>query len=240
MSIFSRQISFGKCGFFDGLTDYHSHILPGVDDGVKKLEHSLEILDYFERLGVKKIWCTPHIYEDLPNSTDYLKDRFAQLGSFYHGTIALNLAAEYMLDHEFSSRLALGDLLPIGDDHDNILVETSFFNAPENLGELFDSIRSKGFYPLLAHPERYIYMDRADYKKWKGKGVRFQLNYTSLAGFYGKDAQSKAVWMLENNMYNVCGSDLHNIRYATEKNSLLDSMPIKPKWAALLSQLGQL
>ena len=237
MSLFIRKKSFKDCGFFKGLIDFHSHILPGVDDGIKVIEHSLKILDYYEQLGVTTVWCTPHVYEDLPNETNFLKERFEQLKAAYNGPMKLNLAAEYMLDHEFASRLDSGDLLPIGDDKDHLLVETSFFNGPENLGALFEQILSKGFYPVLAHPERYIYMAHSDYKKWKSKNVKFQLNYTSLAGFYGKEAQAKASWLLENGMYNVCGSDIHNVRYVSEEKSLLGNMLIKSKWAEPLSKL---
>ena len=237
MSLFSRKTTFKDCGFFKGLVDFHSHILPGVDDGIKVMEHSLKILDYFELQGVTTIWCTPHVYEDLPNETNHLKERFEQLKNAYNGSIQLKLAAEYMLDHEFASRLDNNDLLPLGDDQDHLLVETSFFSGPENLGALFERILSNGFYPVLAHPERYIYMNRSDYKKWKSKNIKFQLNYTSLAGFYGKEAQTKAAWMLENGMYNVCGSDIHNFRYVSEEKNLIGNMPIKSKWADSLSKL---
>lgn len=229
MSLFNPQKTLGEAGFFEGLVDFHSHILPGVDDGIKEMEHSLQVLDYYERKGVSTVWCTPHVYEDLPNKTDDLKERFEQLKEAYKGKIRLMLAAEYMLDHEFASRLADGDLLPIGDDHDHLLVETSFFNGPENLEQLFRQILSKGFYPVLAHPERYIYMGKSDYLKWKEMKVKFQLNYTALAGLYGKEAQQKASWLLSNEMYDACGSDLHNVRFVTEEKSELATMRIKSK-----------
>lgn len=237
MSLFNRKTTFKDCGFFKGLTDYHSHILPGVDDGIKILDHSLRVLEYYELNGVSTVWCTPHVYEDLPNKTETLKERFEYLKAAYSGSIKLNLAAEYMLDNEFASRLETNDLLPLGNDRDHLLVETSFFNGPENLNTLFEQILSKGYYPVLAHPERYIYMDFTDYKNWKSKKVKFQLNYTSLAGFYGKVAQKKASWLLEKGMYDVCGSDIHNVRYACDEKSLIGNMPIKSKLVTQLSEL---
>lgn len=237
MSLFEGHKTLGEAGFFEGLVDFHSHILPGVDDGIKLLEHSLQVLEYYEKLGVNTVWCTPHVYEDLPNKTEALKERFAQLNEAYKGKVRLMLAAEYMLDHEFASRLEAGDLLPIGDDHDHLLVETSFFNGPENLENLFDRILSKGFYPVLAHPERYIYMDKSDYLKWKEKKVKFQLNYTALTGLYGKEALKKASWLLKNEMYDACGSDLHNVRFVTEAKSELANLSVKSKAAARLLSL---
>ena len=76
-------------------TDHHSHILPGVDDGVKKMEVSLKVLERYEQLGIAEVWCTPHIMEDIPNTTAGLQARFAELCEAYQGPIKLHLAAEY-------------------------------------------------------------------------------------------------------------------------------------------------
>ena len=59
--------------------------------------------------------------------------------------------------------------------------------------------------------------------------VKFQLNYTALAGLYGKEAQQKATWLLSNEMYDACGSDRHNVRCVTEEKSELATMRIKSK-----------
>ena len=71
---FTRKRTLGDIGIFNGLTDCHSHILPGVDDGVRTMEESLAILDRYERLGMKTVWLTPHIMEDVPNKTADLKN----------------------------------------------------------------------------------------------------------------------------------------------------------------------
>ena len=239
MGLFSRKKRLEEVGFFEGLTDMHSHILPGVDDGIKEMEDSLTVLKKYEEWGVTTVWCTPHVYEDLPNATSMLQDRFEQLKKAYKGGIKLMLAAEYMLDHELMSRLEKDDLLPIGDDRDHLLVETSFFNGPENLGMLFEQILSKGFYPILAHPERYIYMGKDDYKKWKEKKVKLQLNYSALAGLYGGEAQDKAVWLLENEMYDACGSDIHKVRFVADEKMAFNQLTIKSKLGEKLSRLKQ-
>lgn len=155
---FKKRISLKSSGIFAGLTDWHSHILPGVDDGVQTMEESLAILQQYEVLGVKAVWLTPHIMEDIPNTTMRLKERFAELQQAYPGPVALHLAAENMLDHLFEERLESNDLLPIGDAGNRLLVETSYFNPPMNLYETLERIKSKGYYPVLAHPERYVYM----------------------------------------------------------------------------------
>ena len=75
--------------------------------------------------------------------------------------------------------------------------------------ETLQQIKSLGYYPLLAHPERYMYMDEAEYQRLREQGVKFQLNLASLAGGYGKAVKKKALWLLENGFYSVAGSDLH-------------------------------
>lgn len=197
--------------FFPGLVDWHSHVLPGVDDGIGSMEQSLEVLKEYNRLGVKKLWLTPHIMEDYPNTTAGLRTRFEELLSVYDGPIELRLSAENMLDALFQERLADGDLLPIGEDGNHLLVETSYFNPPIDFDNLIDEILSKGYFPLLAHPERYRYMDEKKYKELKDKGVKFQTNYLSLVGGYGTMAQHKAEWLLKNQMIDAVGSDIHRL-----------------------------
>lgn len=203
---------------FKGIEDCHSHILPGVDDGVQTMEDSLSILAMYEELGVRKLWLTPHIMEDVPNETEELKSRFLELKEEYEkdrknressfAPIELSLAAEYMIDGLFSERLAKKDILPhyLGS---HLLVETSYYNPPYNLKETLSAVLSAGYYPILAHPERYVYMDKEDYKDLKRMNVRFQMNLSSLAGMYGKDPVKKARNFLKETSYNFIGSDLH-------------------------------
>lgn len=192
-------------------TDYHSHILPGVDDGVKKLEVSLKVLERYEQLGIVEVWCTPHIMEDIPNTTAALKARFAELCEAYQGPVKLHLAAEYMMDALFEERLHQSDLLPLGDKGNRLLVETSYFTPPMGMDALLNQVKQKGYYPVLAHPERYVYMDRGRYTALKDMGILFQLNLSSLAGAYGSEAKDKARWLLKHNYYNLAGSDLHSL-----------------------------
>ena len=192
-------------------TDYHSHILPGVDDGVKKMEVSLKVLERYEQLGIAEVWCTPHIMEDIPNTTAALKARFAELCEAYQGPVKLHLAAEYMMDALFEERLHQSDLLPLGDKGNRLLVETSYFTPPMDMDALLNRVKQKGYYPVLAHPERYVYMDRGRYTALKDMGILFQLNLSSLGGAYGSEAKDKARWLLKHNYYNLAGSDLHSL-----------------------------
>lgn len=194
----------------EGFTDWHCHILPGVDDGVRQMDDALAILDGYGHAGIRKVWLTPHIMEDIPNTTADLRDRFDQLCQNYNGPVELRLAAENMIDNLFIKRLEANDLLPIGDEGNTLLIETSYFTAPINFNEVIDAVKSKGYFPLLAHPERYNYIDSiADYRKMYDWGVRFQLNLMSLSGHYGPVVRAKAQRLLEEGMYSRTGTDLH-------------------------------
>ena len=195
-----------------GFTDFHSHILFGVDDGVKTLDVSLEVLKRYEDIGIAEVWCTPHVMEDIPTTTEELRNRFAELEKAYTGPIQLHLAAEYMMDELFESRLEQNDLLALGEEGNWLLVETSYFNPPMDFGGILKRIKSKGFFPVLAHPERYVYMGKGMYKMLKQEGILLQLNLSSLAGAYGVEAQKKARWLLKKQYYDMVGSDLHSIR----------------------------
>ena len=208
---FKSYKTLADSGLLRNSIDYHSHLLPGVDDGVRDVEDTLAILDNFEKQGIKELWLTPHIMEDIPNTTEGLKEHFARLKSVYTGGIKLHLAAEYMLDALFDERLSAGDLLPLGEQGTHLLVETSYFSSPMGLYDTLSAIKSKGYYPVLAHPERYQYMDEKDYKRLKAMDVKLQLNWASLAGRYGRPEQKKAEWLVKNNMYSVVGSDTHRL-----------------------------
>ena len=215
---FHKRQTLEESGFFRGFTDWHCHILPGVDDGVQSMDEALQILAEYERLGVKEVWLTPHIMEDIPNTTEKLRDRFAELKAIYQGSVMLHLASENMLDNLFEERLEKNDLLPIGKEGKHLLVETSYFNPPMGLNNILLRIKAKGYYPVLAHPERYMYMNEHEYQRLKSMNVELQLNQFSLFGLYGKEVQKRAKMLQKQGMYNYIGTDLHRI--STLQNAL--------------------
>lgn len=206
---FGNKLRIDKSGILQGFTDWHCHLLPGVDDGVQTKEETLQLLALYEHQGIREVWLTPHIMEDIPNTTQRLRNRFGELQNTYKGPITLHLAAEHMLDSLFEERLAAGDVLPLGKDGRHLLVETSYFNPPFGLNEVLLRIKSKGYVPVLAHPERYVYMDKDDYRQLRTLNVKMQLNLGSLAGIYGPEAKQKAEWLLKNQYYSYTGTDTH-------------------------------
>lgn len=213
-------------GIFQGFTDWHSHILPGVDDGIKTLDDSLAVLRRYEELGFKKVWLTPHIMEDIPNRPEDLRKVFATLHEAWEGDVEIELAAENMLDSLFDERLAEGEVLPIGTSSNHLLVETSYFNPPMDFLGMLEEVKSKGYYPVLAHPERYRYMSEKDYEELKEMDVIFQANFMSIVGAYGETARKKLEWMLDKGMIDIVGSDVHRLPLI---NTMIEKSPSRKK-----------
>lgn len=232
----NKTESLEEAKFFQGITDWHSHILPGVDDGFKNIEDSLKALHIMESLGVKNLWLTPHIMEDYPNETADLRKRYEELKLAYEGSINLFLASENMLDVLFEERLEKKDFLPLGENGNHLLVETSYYNPPMNMKPLLEKVKSLGYYPVLAHPERYQYMSEKDYEELKEMGILFQANFFSILGAYGNTARKKLEWMLKKGMIDIMGSDLHR---HTVLEALKGKNPQNKKAFDLLKEVGR-
>ena len=213
MWLLSNKVKVKDSGLLEGFRECHCHLLPGVDDGVKELHETLKILELWQSLGIKEVWLTPHIMEDIPNKTLELKQKCEELKIVAPKSITLRLSAENMMDNLFLQRLEQRDLLPIGRDRQHLLVETSYYNPPMDMHRFFERIKESGYIPVLAHPERYQYMDMSTYKMWKEKGVLLQLNVPSLVGAYGPEVQYKAEKLLDKGMYDYCGTDTHSMRF---------------------------
>ena len=95
---FSSNETIKDSGLLSGFTDWHCHLLPGVDDGVKEKQESLRILDLWQEHGVKQVWLTPHTMDDFPNEPTELQTLFGKLKTEYKGNIELHLASEHMMD----------------------------------------------------------------------------------------------------------------------------------------------
>ena len=208
--LFNRRQSIQDSGLLKGAVDNHSHILYGLDDGVKKQEDSLAILRWLEEQGVSEVWFTPQVMEDVPNTTEGIRARFEELKAVYDGGLQLHLAAEYMIDTLFEERLEQRDLLEHGEEV--VLVETSAIAPPINLWNVLEQMLKAGYRPLIAHPDRYRYMEPSDYKELHNMGCFLQMNLPSIVGFYGESARQRAQYLLDKGWYRMVGSDCHRFK----------------------------
>ncbi len=196
--------------------DLHSHLIPGIDDGSRNTEESLEILRAMCELGYEKVITTPHVMADAyQNSSRVILEglRMLREAAATEGIeIEIEAAAEYYLDEELISRLERGDILTIAKEY--LLFETSYFSKPLNFEEVVFEIQAKGYKPLLAHPERYRYISdpRDEFGKMKEQGIYFQLDINSLGGYYGVQAMEHAQLLSEWGMIDFLGSDVHRIK----------------------------
>lgn len=191
------------------MTDIHTHLLSGVDDGMASEEEAVEALLSLTRMGIGNIWLTPHVMDVMPEGyREKFEKAYEQLCRLAPEGINLRLAAEYMLDSGFIRLLESG-LLCLADNH--VLVETSYAAPPLGLDNLLYEVSLAGYTPVLAHPERYNYMSERDYARLKRKGYLFQMNLLSCTGYYGKAAAEKADALLSGGFYDFTGSDIHNL-----------------------------
>jgi len=205
--IFQKKLRVSN--LYQDMIDIHSHILYGVDDGAENFELSNALIDKYISMGITKIFLTPHSKLAIPNiSSEFLTKRYNTLKEKIGGKVELKLASEYMLDGSFADRLKRNDFLTYNDGY--ILVETYRRQPTLNFFDYIYELQLKGYTPILAHPERYLVNTIDDLKSFKDKGVLFQLNITSLSGYYGPVIKKRALFFLDNGCYDFAGSDLHD------------------------------
>lgn len=210
-----------RSGLLAGMTDVHSHLLPGVDDGIQTFEEAEEAVRFLEQLGVRRMLLTPHVMEDYASNTaDTLTERFAEFQRRVASSIHFTLAAEYMLDAAFQKHRS-EELLLLGNRR--ILVETSYMAGPPDLLDILYDLSVSGYAPVIAHPERYLYLKDSEIEGLMAQGYELQLNLMSLAGVYGHGIRRRAESFLEKGWYTYVGSDLHRLsvyRHALQKIEL--------------------
>ncbi len=198
-------------------TDIHSHLIPGIDDGADDLETSLRLIAGLKALGFKKLITTPHVMSDYyQNERAQIEDGLILLREEVEKAgldIEIQAGAEYYLDNYFDQLIEKEVLLTLSENY--VLVEISFFSLPINLHNYIFKIRTKGYKPILAHPERYLYFknDFKQYFRLKELGCSFQVNILSLTGHYGSVVKAVAEKLLKNNLVDFLGTDLHHLKH---------------------------
>jgi len=196
--------------------DIHSHLLPGIDDGVKTLKESIEIIKRFKSLGYQKLITTPHIFSDIyPNTIETIQEKLYIVQNELKKEsidIVIEASAEYYLDMKFLELIEDNELLPFKGNY--ILFETPCTSKLMILDVAIESLIRKGYIPVLAHPERYhyLYSDNLErYKELKRMGVLFQVNLKSLQS-HSKSMKKTALKLIKAGLVDFIGSDAHRMR----------------------------
>ncbi|MCO6491150.1 MAG: hypothetical protein J5I98_22220 [Phaeodactylibacter sp.] len=194
--------------------DLHSHLLPGIDDGARSVGHSLALIEMLQKMGFHTLITTPHIMAEMyVNTPEIIREKQQEMqAALQQKGLEINLyaAAEYLMDEGFGNKIEDGRLLTLPGNR--VLVEMSFFAAPPMLEDYLFRLQTRGYHPVLAHPERYLFLkgDMDKYKELKLRGCEFQLNLLSLGGYYGKPTRESAFQLLEAGLADFLATDLHH------------------------------
>jgi tyrosine-protein phosphatase YwqE len=209
-------------------TDMHSHLLPGIDDGSPDVATSLELIRGLQSLGYKKLITTPHILWELyPNTPGKISEALAVLRQALTEAsleIDIHAAAEYYIDEYFEKLLRDKEpLLTISGN--KVLVEFSMVVEPLDLKQVLFDLEIQGYQPVIAHPERYVYLVRRKqlFDEIKEAGCLFQANLLSFTGYYGKPVQELAEYLAKKDYYDFAGTDMHHERHLEALQKLSSS-----------------
>jgi tyrosine-protein phosphatase YwqE len=208
--------------------DMHNHILFGIDDGSKTLENSLIMARKFVDLGYTKLIATPHVMANYyDNTPEIIKEKKDLLNSALKTNgipLQIEFAAEYYIDEYFLERVKNKEAL-MKFNNEYMLVETSFLNKPIFFTELIFDLRTQGYTPIFAHPERYVYLQNnyEEVEKILETGIKFQINLLSLVGYYSPTAKKLAQWLIQNGHYSFLGTDAHSINHLELVNEVFQS-----------------
>lgn len=238
LSIFQKKTFLAD--LLPGFTDFHNHLLPGIDDGADTATDSLNIIEKFNELGVNNFVATPHVMgEFYPNTPATILPALNKLKKQLSKDTQIQVSGEYMMDQFLLEQLEAENLLPILEKY--LLVEMSYFQAPINLEEILFKIQNQDLKPILAHPERYAFYHSKSlvkYKDLKSRGCDFQLNMLSLTPHYGIGIQKTAFQLIESGMIDYISSDAHkvehlekikNIKLTKKQHSLLEPVVSRSK-----------
>jgi len=182
------------------------------------MKTSIELIKGMIDLGFSKLITTPHIMWDMYQNTregileglELLKAEVKAQGI----PVELHAASEYFLDDHVEKLLKMKEpLLTISEN--KVLVEFSLAHEPMSLKDILFELQMQGYQPVIAHPERYIYLDnnKAFYDDLKDIGCLFQLNLLSLGNHYGRSVHELAQYLIKKDYYNLVGTVLHHFRH---------------------------
>jgi tyrosine-protein phosphatase YwqE len=204
--------------FHQLITDVHSHLLPGIDDGSPDLTTSIYLLKGMVDLGFQHFTATPHVMQDIWKNTNESIDQAYSLLKTALDENKINYplvaAAEYMVDENLESLLK--NKTPLRTIRNNwVLIEISFLQPPLQLNNILFEMQLQGYQPILAHPERYLYYANnvSELVKLKDMGCILQSNLLSFSGYYGKEVLRFAERLVDQKLINLLGTDLHHQRH---------------------------
>jgi len=207
--------------------DVHSHLIPGIDDGAQTVEEATILVQKLKSIGYTKLIVTPHtMMHRFANTTQSITDglKVLKIALLKQQIIMdIEVASEYYLDEHLMDLVQKRDILTFGDNY--LLFEMSYVNHPVNYELMIQKIIDAGYKPVLAHPERYLYMGRNfdKYVSLRILGVYLQLNINSIGGYYSPEVQKNARRLVSEGMISFLGSDTHRLKHSETLEKIINS-----------------
>ena len=197
------------------MTDIHNHILFDIDDGCRSIEESLILLKKMEEIGFNKIILTPHYIKGTTYTIDN-KIKEIKLNQLQYQlnkqkiNIKLYLGNEIFITDNINDLLK-NDVISTINNSRYILLELPFENEIIGLADILYELKYNNLIPIIAHPERYTYFQNNNNKiqELRKEGILFQVNYSSILGYYGRKAKKTTKYLLKNNYVDFLGTDIH-------------------------------
>ena len=209
------------------MIDFHSHILPNVDDGSKSVEETFELLKEAKEVGFDSVISTSHYIEKYYEVN--VAERKVWINALSENLYKKNIDLKLYLGNEVYITENIIKLLETGkatsiNNSNYVLFEFPMNTKPLNMYDIIYDMLEYKLVPVLAHPERYSFVQKEPNLVYDliQKGVLMQSNYGSILGMYGEKAQIIVRKLLENNMVHFLGSDVHraNSIYSKIQSSL--------------------
>lgn len=192
------------------MIDFHSHILPNIDDGSKSMEETISLLEEAEKAGFTKIVSTSHYMEQYYETNEEQRLELINKVKEQSQGIDLFLGSEIYVTEELINLLHNKKASTINNTK-YVLFELPL-NAKEiGAKEIIYKLIENDYIPIIAHPERYSYVQKdINYiKELTQMGALLQANYGSIIGMYGNKAKKTVKKLLKNDEIQFLGSDVH-------------------------------
>ena len=209
-----RSIAGGFDGMLTNLVDVHCHIMPGVDDGSPDEETSLRMLRREAQEGIRKIILTPHQKPGVqcvsPEGTYRRLAALQAMADEEELPLTLYPGSELFYRQGAEELIARGEIVTLCDS-DYILVEFYPDQDYPYIRRAFDTILGEGFYPVLAHIERFpeVFAQEEHMDELAAMGVVFQMNAGSVTGLYGRGTKHLCRRLLKQRRISLIGTDAH-------------------------------
>ena len=197
------------------MIDIHSHILPGIDDGSKSWEMTIEMCRLAILDGITHIVATPHADDTYDYNPDRVRDLVSELNDKIGAGLAISMGCDFHLSFEnIEDAIARPQRYTIASKQ-YLLVELSEYGIPPQVGDTFRRLQMTGIIPIITHPERNSILQRRPERvlEWVDAGCLVQVTASAITGLWGDAARRIAIWLLESDAVHVLASDAHDDRY---------------------------